>query len=88
MPKTKIVTFKVKEDNIKKLFVKAFKETKNIGWLMELLLCYPENVETLKNLGLNINKIKSLTAVKRSETKSVNIELKRVKRNVTKTHQT
>lgn len=83
MPETKIVHFKANENGIKKIFVNAFKETKNVGWLMELLLCYPDNVNRLKNLGLDINKIKSLTAVKRSETTSVNIELKRVKRNVT-----
>lgn len=83
MSEIKIIHFKANEDNIKKIFVNAFKETKNVGWLMELLLYYPDNIDRLKTLGLNINKIKSLIAIKRSETTSVNIELKRVK-NVTK----
>lgn len=82
MNKTKVVHFKANENNIKKLFVQAFEETKNVGWLMELLLCYPKNIEILKDLGLSINRIKSFTTVKKSETTSVNIELKRIKKEI------
>lgn len=67
MSKTEKVTFKANEENLQQMLVNAFKETKNIGWLVELLLCYDENVQLLENLGLNIDEIKSFTKLKRSK---------------------
>ena len=70
------------ENSIKKV-VNAFKETKNVGWVIELLLCYNDNVKLLESFGLNIDNIKSFTGIKRNKNKFASIELKRVKNHVT-----
>lgn len=66
MSETKTVTFTATEENIQKILVDAFKETKNVGWLIELLLCYDDNVKLLEGMGLNIDDIKSFTSVKKT----------------------
>ena len=83
MSKTIVKYFSIKEETIQKTFVNAFKETKNVGWLIELLLCYNDNVKLLESFGLNIDNIKSFTGIKRNKNKFASIELKRVKNHVT-----
>lgn len=64
-----ILTYKADEKGLNRILVDAFRDTKNVDWILELLLCYDENQKLLEELGVSVDDIRTFSTIKRTKAK-------------------